>query len=158
MSVELVPLLSKGHELAGGAVIWIEPTRAAVMVDIDSAASNLAPAPLARLVLPEIFYLLRLRGLAGRVLIDIPYLSAAERQQVSRQIESLCSADPGILNLAALPLLGLPSYAIAMDASLLTRPLKACEGQARAGMWNQMPQKGQNRYVNEQKKCAISRN
>ena len=94
MSVELAPLLSKGHELAGGAVIWIEPTRAAVMVDIDSAASNLAPTPLAGLVLPEIFYLLRLRGLAGRVLIDIPYLSAAERQQVSRQIESLCSADP----------------------------------------------------------------
>ena len=94
MSGELAPLLSSGHELAGGAVIWIESTRAAVMVDVDSAASNLAPAPLARLVLPEIFYLLRLGGLAGRVLIDIPYLSAAERQQVSRQIENLCSADP----------------------------------------------------------------
>ena len=91
---ELAPLLSTGHEIAGGAVIWIEPTRAAVMVDIDSAASGLAPTPLVGLVLPEIFYLLRLRGLAGRVLIDIPYLSAAERQQVSLQIESLCGADP----------------------------------------------------------------
>ena len=91
MAGELALLLSKGHELAGGAVIWIEPTHAAVMVDIDSAASNLAPAPLAGLVLPEIFYLLRLRGLAA--LTDIPYLRC-RAQQVSRQIESLCSADP----------------------------------------------------------------
>ncbi|MGC6474023.1 MAG: ribonuclease E/G [Candidatus Puniceispirillaceae bacterium] len=94
ISGELAPLLSKGHDCAGGAVIWIEPTRAAVMVDIDSAASNLAPLPLAVQVLPEIFYLLRLRGLAGRVLIDIPYLRAAERHQISQQIESLCRADP----------------------------------------------------------------
>lgn len=94
MSSELAPLLTKRHEIAGGAIIWIEPTRVAVMVDIDSAASNLAPAALAGQVLPEIFYLLRLRGLAGRVLIDIPYLSTAERHQISRQIENLCSADP----------------------------------------------------------------
>lgn len=94
ISGELAPLLSKGHECAGGAVIWIEPTRAAVMVDIDSAASKLASAALASQVLPEIFYLLRLRGLGGRVLIDIPYLSAAERHQISRQIENLCRADP----------------------------------------------------------------
>ena len=94
ISGELAPLLSKRCECAGGAVIWIEPTRAAVMVDIDSAASNLAPLSLAEQVLPEIFYLLRLKGLAGRVLIDIPYLRAAERHQISRQIEGLCRADP----------------------------------------------------------------
>ena len=94
MPGDLAPLLSKGYECAGGAVIWIEPTRAAVMVDIDSAASNLAPAPLTELVLPEIFYLLRLQGLAGRVLIDIPYLTASERQQISRQIDKLSIADP----------------------------------------------------------------
>ena len=91
---ELAPLLSPGHECVGGAKIWIEPTRAAVMVDIDSAASNLGPAALAGQVLPEIFHLLRLRGLGGRVLIDIPYLGAAERHQISQQIENLCRADP----------------------------------------------------------------
>ena len=94
ISGELPPLLSTGHECAGGAKIWIEPTRAAVMVDIDSAASNLGPAALAGQVLPEIFHLLRLRGLGGRVLIDIPYLGAAERHQISQQIENLCWADP----------------------------------------------------------------
>ena len=38
-----------------GAVLYIEQTRAAFMVDIDSAASKLAPGPLSLAILPDLF-------------------------------------------------------------------------------------------------------
>ena len=57
-------------QMASGASLWIEPTHAGVVVDMDGA-SGIAPAELARLAAGN-FYLLRLRSLAGRVLIDIP--------------------------------------------------------------------------------------
>ena len=91
---DLTQIMSPKYVSNSGAVIWIEPTRAAIMIDIDSAQSGLSPAALASQTLPEIFYLLRLRGLAGRVLIDIPYLNGPERKKCEADIKALCKADP----------------------------------------------------------------
>ncbi len=82
------------YQMASGAGLWIEPTHAGVMVDMDSGASGLPPEELARHSLPEIFYLLRLRSLGGRVLIDIPYLNKQQRQQIEALIHMLCQTDP----------------------------------------------------------------
>lgn len=91
---DLPQIVSLRYVCKSGAIIWIEPTRAAIMIDLDSAASNLTPSALASQTLPEIFYLLRLRGLGGRVLIDIPYLNAQDRQQCETEINALCKTDP----------------------------------------------------------------
>lgn len=82
------------YQMANGARLWIEPTHAGVMVDMDSGASALPPEELANHSLPEIFYLLRLCSLAGRVLIDIPHLKKQPRQQIEALIHALCQADP----------------------------------------------------------------
>ena len=82
------------YQMASGVSLWIEPTHAGVMVDMDSGASALPPEVLARHGLPEVFYLLRLRSLAGRVLIDIPYVKKQKRQQIDALIHALCQTDP----------------------------------------------------------------
>jgi len=82
------------YQMTSGASLWIEPTHAGVMVDMDSGASGMAPAELARHSLPEIFHLLRLRSLAGRVLIDIPFVKKQQHQQIEALIHMLCQADP----------------------------------------------------------------
>ena len=82
------------YQMVSGASLWIETTHAGVMVDMDSGASGMAPAELARHSLPEIFHLLRLRSLAGRVLIDIPYVKKQQHQQIEALIHMLCQADP----------------------------------------------------------------
>ena len=91
---DLTQIMSPRYVTKTGAIIWMEPTRAAIMIDVDSAQSSLAPAILASQTLPEIFYLLRLRGLAGRVLIDIPYLNGPSRKKCETEIKALCKADP----------------------------------------------------------------
>ncbi len=91
---DLTQIMSPRYVTKSGAIVWIEPTRAAITVDVDSAASGLTPATLASHTLPEIFYLLRLRGLAGRVLIDIPYLNRASRKKFEIEIKALCKSDP----------------------------------------------------------------
>ena len=91
---DLHQIMSPRYVTKSGAIIWIEPTRAAIMIDVDSAASSLTPASLASQTLPEIFYLLRLRNLAGRVLIDIPYLNGPDRKKCETEIKALCNADP----------------------------------------------------------------
>ena len=55
-----------------GAVIYVEQTRAAFLIDIDSAASKLAPSTLSLAILPDLFATVRLRRLAGKILVDMP--------------------------------------------------------------------------------------
>ncbi len=91
---QLARHLGSRYDSPCGAVIWFEPTRAATMIDVDSAGSHLGPAQLGRLILPEIFAALRLRGIAGRVLIDLPYSGRAEQKQQAALIEGLADDDP----------------------------------------------------------------
>lgn len=81
------------YETRQGAVLWIEESRAAVMVDIDSAASKLRPDRLCRTVLPELFAQIRLRRLAGKILIDMPYIAKDKRAGVLVEIDRLSRHD-----------------------------------------------------------------
>ena len=82
------------YESRQGAVFWIEQTRAAVMVDIDSAASKLAPDRLCQLILPELFTQISLRRLAGKILVDLPYIANNKRSAILAEIDQLARFDP----------------------------------------------------------------
>lgn len=115
------------YQMANGARLWIEPTHAGVMVDMDSGASALPPEELASHSLPEIFYLLRLCSLAGRVLIDIPHLKKQPRQQIEALIHALCQADPRQPEFLALRPAVWQNCVIDMHVHPLTRPLEICD-------------------------------
>ena len=50
------------------------------MIDIDSAQSKLAPSYLSSAILPDLFAVIRLRRLAGKILVDMPALTKASAQ------------------------------------------------------------------------------
>ncbi len=86
--------LSEQHICDNGALLWIEPTRTAVMIDIDSARSKLAPAELATEVLPEIIAALRLRQLSGRVIVDIPRVGRRRQKDIEKALRQYAASDP----------------------------------------------------------------
>ncbi len=94
IKIQLEDHLKARHDLSCGAVLWIEPTHAAVMVDIDSGHSKLSPFALAQAILPELMTELRLRGLAGRILIDLPYLTKKQQQHITELLDLLIEKDP----------------------------------------------------------------
>ena len=76
-----------------GAVLYVEQTRAAFMIDIDSAQSKLAPGPLAAAILPDLFAVIRLRRLAGKILVDMPALTKSQRTDILHQVDELARRD-----------------------------------------------------------------
>ena len=76
-----------------GAVIYVEQTRAAFMIDIDSAQSKLAPSPLSAAILPDLFAVIRLRRLAGKILVDMPALTKSQRTDIMHQADELARRD-----------------------------------------------------------------
>ena len=76
-----------------GAVLYIEQTRAAFMIDIDSATSKLAPGPLCLSILPDLFTAIRLRRLAGKILVDMPALTKIQRADILRSVDKLAQRD-----------------------------------------------------------------
>ena len=84
----------KRYDTDDGAVLWFEQTRAAVMVDIDSAGGKLGPDRLCFQVLPDLFRQLRLRRLAGKILVDVPYLASKNRAGLLAEIDHQASCDP----------------------------------------------------------------
>lgn len=82
-----------------GAVLWVEPTRAGLMIDIDGGTSGLNGPALSASVLPYLFKMLRLRSRGGRILIDFPLTSPAQRQQLTAQINAVASNDSKITEL-----------------------------------------------------------
>ena len=76
-----------------GAVLYVEQTRAAFMIDIDSAQSKLAPGPLSIAILPDLFAIIRLRRLAGKILVDMPALTKTQRADILRQVDKLARRD-----------------------------------------------------------------
>ena len=86
--------LSEKHICENGALLWIETTRTAVMIDIDSARSKRAPAELAIEVLPEIIAALRLRQLSGRVIVDIPRVSRRRQKNIEEALRQHAASDP----------------------------------------------------------------
>ena len=76
-----------------GAVLYVEQTRAAFMIDIDSAQSKLAPGPLSAAILPDLFAIIRLRRLAGKILVDMPALTKSQRKDILHQADELARRD-----------------------------------------------------------------
>ena len=76
-----------------GAVLYVEQTRAAFMIDIDSAQSKLAPGPLSVAILPDLFAVIRLRRLAGKILVDLPVLTKSQRTDIMHQADELARRD-----------------------------------------------------------------
>ena len=76
-----------------GAVIYVEQTRAALLIDIDSAQSKLAPGPLSVAILPDLFAVIRLRRLAGKILVDMPALTKSQRTDILHQADELARRD-----------------------------------------------------------------
>ena len=76
-----------------GAVLYVEQTRAAFMIDIDSAQSKLAPGPLSAAILPDLFAVIRLRRLAGKILVDMPALTKSQRTDILHQADELARHD-----------------------------------------------------------------
>lgn len=78
--------------LAGGGVIWMEPTRALTALDLDSADGSLdalmrqAPTAIARH--------LRLRVAGGVVAIDVPRASPAAFRQFVQSLDAELACDP----------------------------------------------------------------
>ena len=76
-----------------GAVLYIEQTRAAFMIDVDSAASKLAPGILSLAILPDLFAAIRLRRLAGKIFVDMPALTESQRTDILHKADELARHD-----------------------------------------------------------------
>ncbi len=78
--------------LAGGGVMWIEPTRAMTAIDLDSGSGNLAvlftaaPQAIARQ--------LRLRQTGGLVAVDVPRASPRAGRTFDEALDSALARDP----------------------------------------------------------------
>ena len=76
-----------------GAILYVEQTRAAVMIDVNSAQSKLAPSSLSMAILPDLFAVIRLRRLAGKILVDMPALTKSQRTDILRHVDDLARHD-----------------------------------------------------------------
>ena len=76
-----------------GAVFWIEPTRAGIMIDCDSARSGLAGYELCCELIPHIIRVISLRCLSGRIIIDFPRQPKAQQNHILSQIKRCLSDD-----------------------------------------------------------------
>ena len=63
------------------------------MIDIDSAASKLAPSTLSLAILPDLFATVRLRRLAGKILVDMPTLTKSQRTDILHRAVELARRD-----------------------------------------------------------------
>lgn len=101
-------LLAARHELPGGAVMYIEPTRALTAVDVNTGADTSPAAALkaniaAARALPR---LLRLKGLGGQILIDFAPLAKKDRRTLEQVMGAAFRADGGESSLAGWTPLG----------------------------------------------------
>ena len=76
-----------------GAILYIEETRAAFMIDIDSAGSKLAPSALSMAILPDLFAAIRLRRLSGKIFVDMPALTKTQRTNILDKADELARRD-----------------------------------------------------------------
>ncbi len=87
-----------GHALVplGEGMMYVEPTRALVAVDVNTG-NDMSPAAALKTNLAAARALpraLRLRGLAGQISIDFVSMSKAHRRQVEQSLRAAFKADP----------------------------------------------------------------
>lgn len=83
-------------ELAGGAWLSIEATRALVAIDVNSGGDFAAAATLRANIAAahDIPRQLRLRGLGGKIVIDFAALAKKDRVQIEKSLGSALKSDP----------------------------------------------------------------
>ena len=85
--------LERRVPLAGGGALTIDETEALTVIDIDGGARG--PAEANRAALPEIARQMRLRALAGHILIDvIPPCGKPQMAELLKTLETLLAGDP----------------------------------------------------------------
>ncbi|MGC9418503.1 MAG: ribonuclease E/G [Rhodovulum sp.] len=94
--LDAIDALSAPEGLAGGGALFVEPTRALVAVDVNtgpdtSPAAGLKANIAAARVLPR---LLRLRGLAGQIVVDFAPMPKKDRSALEQVLKSAFRADP----------------------------------------------------------------
>jgi len=93
---EAIEALSGPAALPGGGSIHVEPTRALIAVDVNtgtdtSPAAGLKANIAAARALPR---LLRLRGFAGQIVVDLAPMPKKDRIRVEQVMKSMFRADP----------------------------------------------------------------
>lgn len=92
--------LAKLVPIAGGGNICIEPTRALVAIDVDTANSALSGGKFNYQAAQTTFRQLRLRSLGGIVVIDFaPMRTKNERAALTASLNALVKADPARVDL-----------------------------------------------------------
>ncbi len=90
-------LLHAKVDLAGGGWIAVEPTAALVAIDVNAGSGELerrSTVEVGRVAAREIPRQLRLRGLAGIVVVDFPHGSDTDDERIEREIIAALRRDP----------------------------------------------------------------
>lgn len=101
---EVARLAEPEWELPGGGRLIFSPLPALTAVDVDSAGAD--PREVNRLAMPEFARQLRLRDLAGPILLDLAGLSVKQRAGLEPELRAACGHD-GLTQLLGLGPLGL---------------------------------------------------
>ncbi|UPY38707.1 ribonuclease E/G [Sediminicoccus sp. KRV36] len=101
---EVARLASPEWDLPGGGRLIFSPLPALTAVDVDSGGAD--PREVNRLAIPEFARQLRLRDLAGPILLDLAGLSVKQRAALEPDLRAACGHD-GLTQLLGLGPLGL---------------------------------------------------
>lgn len=94
---DMIDQVRRAHvPLDGGGAMYVEPTRALVSVDVNTAGDTSPAAGLKANIsaLRELPRALRLRGLGGQIVIDFAPLPKGQRRQVENVLRAALRTDP----------------------------------------------------------------
>ena len=80
--------------MPNGAVVHINTPPGAAVIDLDSAASTLSPFDLSCQLLPVVMRQIRLRRMAGPIVIDFPRLTPEQQRKLHDMIKAEAKYDP----------------------------------------------------------------
>ena len=80
--------------MPNGAVLHINTPPGAAVIDLDSATSTLSPFDLSCQMLPVVMQQIRLRRIAGPIVIDFPRLTAEQQRNLHDMIKAEAKYDP----------------------------------------------------------------
>lgn len=120
-------LLTPRLDLGGGAFAFIEPTRAAICVDVNTGSDHSPAAALkANIALArDLPRQLRLRGLGGQVVIDFAPVSKRDRGTIEQVLRASARPEGGAMTVIGWTAMGLFELNRKRDRIALTRLAEA---------------------------------
>lgn len=118
----IADLLDPVVALSGGARLILTPTPALVAVDVDRGAAREPAAAINRAAATRLALELRLRGLAGLIVVDFLKVPRAERDGAVSALRQALGADAARHKILPMSELGL----VELSRERLGRPLAAC--------------------------------